>query len=178
MYETVVTMVGMVAGEITKRRTGDNVPVMSFRLLTTERRYNSDTGHWKDGDRMFVSVHCWRDLGVNVAASLRRGDKVIVTGRLYHREYLTDSHRRLSVDLDARSVGPDLSRCQVKIDRDTVHAVKHPASAPAQPQLALESPPTTPALSADPEPSLPGGESSQPSPDLVDENDAGDQVAA
>ncbi|HVK23142.1 MAG TPA: single-stranded DNA-binding protein [Actinokineospora sp.] len=134
MFETVVTMVGLVAGEITKRRTGDNVPVMSFRLLTIERRHNRDTDQWTDGDRMFVSVHCRRDLGVNVAATLRRGDRVIVTGRLYHREFLTEGHRRFSVDLDARAVGPDLARCSATLNRD---GTAKPRPSPAQPQLAL-----------------------------------------
>ncbi|WP_436495047.1 single-stranded DNA-binding protein [Actinokineospora sp. HUAS TT18] len=128
MYETWVTMVGWVAGEITKRRTGDNVPVMSFRLDVHERRYNPETREWIDGERMFVSVHCWRDMGENVATSLRRGDRVIVFGRMYHREYVSGQHQRLSVELDARSIGPDLARCAVSVNREPKAA---------EPQLAL-----------------------------------------
>lgn len=118
MYETVVTVVGWICGELTRRRTGDDVQVVSFRMRAQERRYDSDTGEWSDGERMFLSVHCWRTLGLNVAASLKRGDPVIVTGRLYHREHLAEGKQRLSVDLDARSVGPDLSRCAVTVSRE------------------------------------------------------------
>lgn len=118
MFETVVTVVGRVVGELTRRRTGDDIPVVSFRMLAQERRINRETGEWSNGDSMFISVHCWRTLGLNVAASLKRGDPVVVTGRLYHREYETEGKQRLSVDIDARSVGPDLSRCAVAISRE------------------------------------------------------------
>jgi single-strand DNA-binding protein len=117
MFETVVTLVGTVAGEITRRRTGDDVSVVSFRMVCQERRYDRDADRWVDGDRMFLSVHCWRTLGVNVAASLARGDHVVVTGRLFHREFITDGRQRLSVELDARTVGPDLARCAVSVQR-------------------------------------------------------------
>lgn len=118
MFETVVTVVGRICGELTRRRTGDDVQVVSFRMVAQERRYDADTGEWSDGDRMFLSVHCWRTLGQNVAASLKRGDPVMVTGRLYHREHLAEGKQRLTVDLDARSVGPDLSRCSVTLSRE------------------------------------------------------------
>lgn len=122
MYETVVTIVGWICGELTRRRTGDDVQVVSFRMRAQERRYDPDTGEWSDGERMFLSVHCWRTLGQNVAASMKRGDPVIVTGRLYHREHLAEGKQRLSVDLDARSVGPDLSRCAVTVSREETAA--------------------------------------------------------
>lgn len=70
MFETVVTVVGRVVGELTRRRTGDDIPVVSFRMLAQERRINRETGEWSNGDSMFISVHCWRTLGLNVAASL------------------------------------------------------------------------------------------------------------
>jgi single-strand DNA-binding protein len=118
VFETVVTVVGWICGELTRRRTGDDVQVVSFRMVAQERRHDRDTGEWSDGERMFLSVHCWRTLGQNVSASLKRGDPVIVTGRLYHREHLAEGKQRLSVDLDARSVGPDLSRCAVTVARE------------------------------------------------------------
>ncbi|MBC6449443.1 single-stranded DNA-binding protein [Actinokineospora xionganensis] len=122
MYETVVTIVGWICGELMRRRTGDDVQVVSFRMRAQERRYDADTGEWSDGERMFLSVHCWRTLGQNVAASLKRGDPVVVTGRLYHREHLAEGKQRLSVELDARSVGPDLSRCAVTVSREETAA--------------------------------------------------------
>lgn len=117
MFETLVTMVGWVVGDITCRRYGDNQKVVHFRMATQERRYDRESGDWVDGDRMFISVKCWRKLGENVLTSLRRGDPVVVTGRLHHREYESDSQHRLSVELDAYSLGPDLARCQAPVDR-------------------------------------------------------------
>ncbi|MGQ0837942.1 single-stranded DNA-binding protein [Actinokineospora sp.] len=117
MFETQVTLVGKVVGDVSRRRFEDDVTIAHFRLMTQERKFVRETGEWTDGDRMFVTVRCWRKLGDNVLASLARGDQVVVTGRLYHREYETEGKQRLSVEVDARSVGPDLSRCTVTIDR-------------------------------------------------------------
>lgn len=54
MFETVVTVVGRVVGELTRRRTGDDIPVVSFRMLAQERRINRETGEWSNGDSMFL----------------------------------------------------------------------------------------------------------------------------
>ncbi|SDD51666.1 single-stranded DNA-binding protein [Actinokineospora iranica] len=115
MYETTVTLVGKVVGEIAKRRYENDTRLTRFRLMSKERRYDPEADKWVDGHTMFVSVNCWRRLGENVAVSLSRGDYVVVTGRLYHREYESENQQRLSVELDAVSVGPDLSRCATTI---------------------------------------------------------------
>ncbi|MDQ3405830.1 MAG: single-stranded DNA-binding protein [Actinomycetota bacterium] len=118
VFETMVTVVGIVAGEITQRRSEEDTTIAQFRLLAKERKYVRESDAWVDGDRMFLSIRCWRKLGENVAALLKRGDRVIVTGRLYHREYETQGYQRLSVEVDARSVGPDLSAWPVTVDRE------------------------------------------------------------
>ncbi|PPK69005.1 single-stranded DNA-binding protein [Actinokineospora auranticolor] len=117
MNETIVTLVGRLAGEITRRRfsTGS---ITSFRMHCRERRFDAETQSWVDGDGMFVSVHCWRRLGDNAHTSLARGDRVIVVGRLYHREFEHHGRLRLSVEVDARAVGPDLTFDPVEVKRD------------------------------------------------------------
>jgi len=119
MFETYVTMVGKVVSDPAPHRFGGDGGGRrcSFRLLAKERRRTADTGGWEDGDRMFVQVTCWRRLAEGVAASLRRGDRVMVIGRLYTREYDTDTGTRVSVELEARSVGPDLSFCTASVTR-------------------------------------------------------------
>lgn len=119
MFETYVTLVGKVVSDPAPFRFGEDGSGRrcSFRLLAKERRRNAETGNWDDGDKMFVQVTCWRRLAEGVAASLRRGDRVMVIGRLYTREYETDAGTRVSVEVEGRAVGPDLSFCTASITR-------------------------------------------------------------
>lgn len=77
----------------------------------TPRWRNRETGTWQDGQSTFYSVSAWRGLADNIAASLHRGDRVIVIGRLRQRTYTTATgEERLVVEVDADTVAPDLNR--------------------------------------------------------------------
>jgi single-strand DNA-binding protein len=110
MYETMVTVVGNLVDTPRLRRTGGGVDVANFRVASTARRYDRATGSWADHGTLFLGVSCWRRLGVNVTESLRRGDPVVVTGRLFAREYEVNGQARTSFEIEAHAVGPDLSR--------------------------------------------------------------------
>ncbi|MFI9332771.1 single-stranded DNA-binding protein [Kitasatospora sp. NPDC052868] len=110
MNETVVTMIGNVATEVSYSETTGGVPMASFRLASTERRYDRAAGAWVEGDTHWVSVTAWRALAVHVIGSLGKGDPVMVSGRLRVREWGEGEARRSRVEIDARSVGHDLSR--------------------------------------------------------------------
>ncbi|WP_371479215.1 single-stranded DNA-binding protein [Kitasatospora sp. NBC_00315] len=110
MNETLVTMVGNVASPVTYARTTGGVPVANFRLVATERRYDRVKGDWVDGDTHWVTVVAWRWLAANLVSSLSKGDPVVVSGRLRVREWDEGERRRSAVEIDARSVGHDLSR--------------------------------------------------------------------
>ena len=118
MYETNVTVVGRLAADVGWSRLGDGTVVANFRLASTERRYDRATGGWVDGEKLFVDVRCWRRLAENAAASLVKGDPVVVTGRLYSRNYEHEGQRRTSVTVEAQNVAADLSRCTVVLKRD------------------------------------------------------------
>lgn len=118
MYETHVTMVGTVINEPQQRKTMEGLKVVNFRVAANERRFDRETGDWKDGERLVVSVACWRKLAHGVAMSLAKGDPVVVTGRLYTRGYELEGQQRLNVQLDATSVGPDLARCTAEVQRN------------------------------------------------------------
>lgn len=118
MRETLVTVTGNVISDLRSRRTGDGARLVSFRLASNERRFDRDTETWVDGDRLFVTVTCWRRLAEGVAGSLAKGDPVVVTGRLFTRNYAVDGQRRSSTELDAYAVGPDLGRCTADIRRN------------------------------------------------------------
>ncbi|MCD2198282.1 single-stranded DNA-binding protein [Actinomycetospora endophytica] len=115
MNETWVTVVGNVASDVSWRRTANGSEVANFRLMSTERRYDAESGSWEDGNRVAVSVACWRRLSENVRTCVTKGDPVVVYGRLHVREYELDGVRRTSTDIEARSVGLDLARVSAKV---------------------------------------------------------------
>lgn len=117
MFETMVPIVGRVITDVTQRTLPSGDKMCSFRMVARERRFNKETGGWVDGDRLFVSVKCWRKLAENVAVSLFKGDDVVAYGRLYLNEYEVNGEPRSAVELDARAVGPDLSRCAAMLQR-------------------------------------------------------------
>ena len=118
MYETNVTVVGRLATDVGWSRLGDGPVVANFRVASTERRYDRATGGWVDGEKLFIDVRCWRRLAENAAASLVKGDPVVVTGKLYSRNYEHEGQRRTAVTVEAQNVAADLSRCTVVLKRD------------------------------------------------------------
>jgi single-strand DNA-binding protein len=115
MNETWLTVVGNVASDVNWRRIPNGGEVANFRLMSTARRYDSESGSWQDGPRVAVSVACWRRLGENVRTCVAKGDPVVVHGRLQVREYEVDGVRRSSTEIEARSVGLDLARVSAKV---------------------------------------------------------------
>lgn len=129
MYETNVTVVGTVINDLRRRTTADGSELISFRVASNERRFDRAAEQWVDGDTLYVNVTCWRRLVTGVGAALGKGDPVIVTGRLHTRTYEVEGQRRWSTELEASSVGIDLSRCIAKILRERRAA---PATEPAE----------------------------------------------
>ena len=118
MNETMVTVTGNVAGDVIARRVGANLEHMlvTFRVASSERRWDKASESWVDGDRFTASVNCWRRLA-DGARSLTKGDPVIVTGRLSVREYEAEGVRRYMTEISAVAVGPDLARCTADVHR-------------------------------------------------------------
>lgn len=113
MYDTTnITVVGNALNTPEWRRfERTNALVANFKIASTSRRYDKQNGRWIDGDNLRVRVNCWRRLAEGVVASVRVGDPVIVTGRLYTRDWTTeDGQRRSTYELEAATVGHDLSR--------------------------------------------------------------------
>jgi single-strand DNA-binding protein len=110
--EAHVSLAGYVVGEPSYQKVGQSqIPKLTLRVSWTNRRFDSATGEWVDGNRSFVNVICWRQLAENVSTCLRRGDPVVVRGRLDVRSFTgRDGQRRTAVDVDASAVGPDLNR--------------------------------------------------------------------
>ncbi|MCB8956916.1 MAG: single-stranded DNA-binding protein [Nocardioides sp.] len=110
MFDCTITVRGWLGGDVDLRRAGD-VPVASFRLACTPRRFNRRTETWSDGATQWYTVTCWRSLADNVARSLRRGDPVVVQGRLEMRKYVNSQDVEVeALEIDATAVGHDLAR--------------------------------------------------------------------
>ncbi|HTS96405.1 MAG TPA: single-stranded DNA-binding protein [Streptosporangiaceae bacterium] len=109
--EAHVSLVGYVVGEPSYSRVGKNkTPKLALRVCWATRRRDSATGEWVDGNRSFVNVNCWRQLAENASICLRRGDPVVVKGRLDVRTFMgRDGQRKTAVDVEAYALGPDLN---------------------------------------------------------------------
>ena len=106
-----IDLAGFVASEPSFRRLATGTSHAKLRVAYTERRLNRETGEWGDGPTSFVTVLCWRSLADNVAMCLRKGEPVLVRGRLRVRGYEgKDGSRGTETEIDASSIGHDLSR--------------------------------------------------------------------
>jgi single-strand DNA-binding protein len=108
--EAQVFLAGYVAREPKFRVTSKGISSVSLRVGYTPRWVDRDTGEWTDGLTSFITVFCWRALADNVAICVRKGEPVVVKGRLRVRPYEKDGVQRVSVEVDASSLGPDLAR--------------------------------------------------------------------
>jgi single-strand DNA-binding protein len=110
MNDTTITLQGWLGSDVTLRKAGE-VPVASFRLACTPRRFNRRTENWSDGVTQWYTVSVWRGLAQNAAHSLRRGDPVVVTGRLELRTYINSNDVEVTAfEVEATHLGHDLSR--------------------------------------------------------------------
>jgi single-strand DNA-binding protein len=106
-----VTLAGYVATEPHYKTVNDETPHVSMRVAWTSRVRDRETGEWRDGKTSFANVNCWRKLANNVVSSLRKGQAIVVTGRLQVRDFDDrEGRRRIAVDIEADAVGHDLSR--------------------------------------------------------------------
>jgi single-strand DNA-binding protein len=106
-----VTLAGYVATEPNYRTINGQTPIVSMRVAWTSRYIDRETGEWRDGKTSYANVNCWRKLAGNVAPSLRKGQAIMLTGKLQVRDFDDkEGRRRIAVDIDADSIGHDLSR--------------------------------------------------------------------
>jgi len=93
-------------------------PVARFRVASTPRFRDNSTGEWKDGDSLFLTCNVWRQAAENVAESLTRGTRVIVSGRLRQRSYETkEGEKRTVYEVEVDDVGPSLRNASAKVNR-------------------------------------------------------------
>ena len=126
--ESIVSMTGRLGTEVERRTSRYGNSYVRFRLGTTRRIQRE--GEWIDGDTTWVSVRCYRQLGVNAHYSLQKGDPVIVVGKLRVETWVTDEGvRRENTVLDADAVGHDLTWGTDKFSRRERRSQAEPAAA-------------------------------------------------
>ncbi|WP_229052818.1 single-stranded DNA-binding protein [Aeromicrobium sp. Leaf350] len=116
--ETTITLVGNLTRDPELRFTPAGAAVADFTVASTARTFDRQTSEWKDGDTLFIRCSAWRQLAENVAGSLTKGTRVIVTGALKVREYeRNDGGRGTSVEMTVEEVGPSLRNATVQVQR-------------------------------------------------------------
>ncbi|MBG6182611.1 single-strand DNA-binding protein [Arthrobacter sp. CAN_A214] len=105
----IITVRGYVATDVRLTLAQSGLPIAGFRMCSTDRRFDKETNTWIDGHTNWYSVSMFRQLATNAAASLKKGDRVVITGRLKVRPWATaDGRTGTSVDIDADTAGHDL----------------------------------------------------------------------
>ena len=116
--DTPITIVGNLVADPELRFTSSGQPVATFRVASTPRVRDQASGEWKDGDSLFLTCNVWRQAAENVAESLQRGMRVIVSGRLRQRSYETkEGEKRTVYEVEVDDVGPSLRNASAKVTR-------------------------------------------------------------
>ncbi|WP_299569471.1 single-stranded DNA-binding protein [uncultured Williamsia sp.] len=116
--DTVITVIGNLTADPELRFTPSGAAVANFTVASTPRTFDRQTNEWKDGEALFLRCSIWREAAENVAESLTKGARVIVSGRLKQRSYETrEGEKRTVVELECDEIGPSLRYATAKVNR-------------------------------------------------------------
>jgi single-strand DNA-binding protein len=116
--DTTITVVGNLTDDPELRFTPSGAAVANFTVASTPRFLDKQTNEWKDGDALFLRCSIWRQAAENVAESLQRGMRVIVTGRLKQRSYETkEGEKRTVYEIEVDEVGPSMRYATAKVNK-------------------------------------------------------------
>ncbi|ABS05801.1 single-stranded DNA-binding protein [Kineococcus radiotolerans] len=116
--ETVVTLIGNLTNDPELRFTPSGAAVANFTVASTPRTFDRQSNEWKDGETLFMRCAIWREAAENVAESLTRGTRVVVTGRLQSRTFDTkEGEKRTVIEMQVDEVGPSLRYATAKVNK-------------------------------------------------------------
>lgn len=116
--DTTITVVGNLTADPELRFTPSGAAVANFTVASTPRIYDRQSGEWKDGEALFLRCNIWREAAENVAESLTRGSRVIVTGRLKQRSFETrEGEKRTVMEVEVDEIGPSLKYATAKVNK-------------------------------------------------------------
>jgi len=126
-----LTLTGLVATTPRHLVTNEGLPITTFRLASTQRRYDRGQQKWIDGDTNWFTITAFRQLAVNVVGSIAKGQRVVVTGRLRVRDWASGDRTGTNVEVDADALGHDLSWGTAVFSRTIASAVAQATTEPA-----------------------------------------------
>jgi single-strand DNA-binding protein len=116
--DTTITVVGNLTADPELRFTPSGAAVANFTVASTPRIFDRQSSEWKDGEALFLRCNIWREAAENVAESLTRGSRVIVTGRLKQRSFETrEGEKRTVFEVEVDEIGPSLRYATAKVNR-------------------------------------------------------------
>jgi single-strand DNA-binding protein len=116
--ETTITVIGNLTNDPELRFTPSGQAVANFTIASTPRTFDRQSNEWKDGETLFLRASVWKEAAENVAESLTKGMRVIVSGRLKSRSYETkEGEKRTVIELEVDEIGPSLRYAQAKVNR-------------------------------------------------------------
>ena len=121
MSNDTITITGLVATTPRLITTGEGLTISSFRLASTQRRFDKDAEKWTDGETNWFTVTCFRQLATNVGRSINKGEPVIVIGTLRIREWDNGEKVGTSVEVEADAIGHDLMWGATTFSRNHTH---------------------------------------------------------
>ncbi|MFI6041919.1 single-stranded DNA-binding protein [Nocardia sp. NPDC051321] len=137
--DTVLTIIGNLTADPELRFTPDGAAVANFTVASTPRGFDRNANEWKDGPALFMRCSIWRDAAENVAESLTRGSRVIVSGRLKPRSWTdAEGNKRNSVELEVDEIGPTLRYATAKITRTSSRNGSQTTTSPTDPAAASD----------------------------------------
>lgn len=115
--EPLITVVGNLVADPDVRVSQGGKPWVTFRIASTPRVRDRQSGEWSDGEPLWIGCRAYGELANNIAASLTKGARVIVQGRLSQRSYEKDGQQRTSLDLEVDAIGPELQFATAQVTR-------------------------------------------------------------
>lgn len=133
MSDNTLTIIGNLTSDPELKFTGSGKAVANFTVAQTPRYLDKASGEWKDGEALFMRCSLWADAAENLAESLSKGTRVIVTGKLKQRSYETkEGEKRVAVELEVSEIGASLRYAKVSVTKVAKGSrVTAPVSTPA-----------------------------------------------
>lgn len=128
----IITVLGVIGTDPEAKTTPSGVPLIKFRMASTQRKFDKNSNSWVDANTNWYTVSAFRGLAANAIQTLHKGDPVIVTGRLHLRAWDTGARQGTSVDLEADVIGLDLQWGTASFRRATRSAPLESAQAVAE----------------------------------------------
>ncbi len=133
-----ITLTGLVATTPRHLVAGEGLPITSFRLASTQRRYDRGAQKWIDGETNWFTVTCFRQLAINAVGSIVKGQRIVVAGKLRVRDWESGDRAGTTVEVDAEALGHDLMWGTSVFTRSVASTVANDADLPSDRAAVLE----------------------------------------